>query len=103
MVIAGRPHPEPKDAADNLCRAAQAKGVNCSRLIFTPKVPITHHLQIKANAGLFLDTVLYNGHSTAADALWAGIPVLTLAREKMVGSPNTCLLPVAPLPRPRVW
>jgi len=74
---------EPKDAADNLCRAARAKGVACSRLIFTPKVPITHHLQIKANAGLFLDTVLYNAHSTAADALWAGIPVLTLAREKM--------------------
>jgi protein O-GlcNAc transferase len=74
---------EPADAAAYLCRAAKAKGVSCSRLIFTPKVPITHHLQIKANAGLFLDTVLYNAHSTAADALWAGIPVLTLAREKM--------------------
>jgi protein O-GlcNAc transferase len=63
---------------------------NCTRLLTfctnkmtASKVPITHHLQTKANAGLFLDTVLYNAHSTAADALWAGIPVLTLAREKM--------------------
>ena len=70
-------------AADNLCRMARAKGVSCSRLVFTAKVPLAHHLQTKANAGLFLDTVLYNAHSTAADALWAGIPVLTMAREKM--------------------
>ncbi|EKX44545.1 hypothetical protein GUITHDRAFT_109660 [Guillardia theta CCMP2712] len=47
------------------------------------KVPLEKHLQVKANADLFLDTPMYNAHSTAADALWAGVPVLTLAREKM--------------------
>ncbi|KAJ1489898.1 glycosyl transferase family 41-domain-containing protein [Baffinella frigidus] len=48
-------------------------------------VDMGKHLLVKANADLFLDTPIYNAHSTAADAFWAGLPMVTLPREKMAG------------------
>jgi predicted O-linked N-acetylglucosamine transferase (SPINDLY family) len=67
-------------ATDNLRRQAQARGVAPDRLVFAPKVPLNEdHLARLALADLFLDTPRYNAHATAADALWAGVPVLACA------------------------
>jgi len=63
---------------DNLRREAKARGVNPERLIFAPYVKQTEdHLARQRVADLFLDTVPYNAQTTASDALWAGLPVLT--------------------------
>ncbi len=64
----------------NLQREAAARGVAPERLIFAPRVPQTEdHLARLRLADLFLDTIPYNAHATACDALWAGLPVLTCA------------------------
>jgi predicted O-linked N-acetylglucosamine transferase (SPINDLY family) len=66
------------DARESLAREALARGVDPRRLLFAPHVPgMPEHLARKQLADLYLDTVPYNAHSTACDALWAGVPVLT--------------------------
>jgi len=63
----------------NLRREAQARGVRPERLVFAQRVPLVEdHLARYRQADLFLDTHPYNAHTTAADALMAGLPVLTL-------------------------
>jgi predicted O-linked N-acetylglucosamine transferase (SPINDLY family) len=65
-------------ASDNLRREAERRGVAAERLIFAPSVPdVTAHWARQQWADLFLDTLHYNAHTTASDALWAGVPVLT--------------------------
>lgn len=65
-------------AQDNLRREAQARGVAPERLVFAGRVPLVEdHLARYRQADLFLDTHPYNAHTTAADALMAGLPVLT--------------------------
>jgi predicted O-linked N-acetylglucosamine transferase (SPINDLY family) len=65
-------------AAANLRREAQARGVAGDRLVFAPKVARNEdHLARVRLADLFVDTLCYNAHVTAVDALWAGVPVLT--------------------------
>jgi protein O-GlcNAc transferase len=65
-------------AVANLRREAEARGIAPGRLIFAPRVPGNEdHLARLRLADLFLDTGPYNAHTTAADALWAGVPVLT--------------------------
>jgi predicted O-linked N-acetylglucosamine transferase (SPINDLY family) len=64
-------------AQRNLTRAARKHGINPKRLVFSPRVELATHLARYHLADLFLDTTCYNGHATAADALWAGLPVLT--------------------------
>ncbi|GBG15962.1 uncharacterized protein NMK_3582 [Novimethylophilus kurashikiensis] len=62
----------------NLRREAETRGVDASRLIFASRVPlIEDHLARYRQADLFLDTHPYNAHTTAADALMAGLPVVT--------------------------
>src|SRR5262249_35428042 len=62
----------------NLRREAEKRGVAGERLVFAPKVARNEdHLARVGLADLFLDTLHYNAHATAADALWAGVPVLT--------------------------
>ncbi|MCP5159595.1 MAG: hypothetical protein H6974_00450 [Gammaproteobacteria bacterium] len=63
--------------ADHLRAAAQRQGVAPERLIFAPRLPKAEHLERHRLADLFLDTFIYNAHTTASDALWAGLPVLT--------------------------
>lgn len=66
----------------NLEREAAARGVDPARLVFAPKiVDLDAHLARYAQADLFLDTFPYGAHATARDALWAGLPVLTMAGE----------------------
>jgi len=62
---------------DNLCREAQARGIAPDRMIFAPRVSFKHHLARHQLADLFLDTLPCNAHTTASDALWAELPVLT--------------------------
>lgn len=64
-------------AASNLRREARARGVDADRLIFAGRVPASDHLARHRLADLCLDTVCYNAHTTASDALWAGVPILT--------------------------
>jgi predicted O-linked N-acetylglucosamine transferase (SPINDLY family) len=71
---------------ENLARAAQAHGVAASRLVFAPFLDNpADHLARLALADLFLDTLPFNAHTTAADALWAGLPVLTCAGRTFAG------------------
>lgn len=66
-------------------RQAEIRGVNPDRLIFAGRVDsFAHHLGRQAQADLFLDTYPYNAHATASDALWAGLPLVTLRGESFV-------------------
>lgn len=64
-------------AERNLKEAAAKRGVDPSRLVFARSLPLPQHLARHRLADLFLDTFNYNAHTTASDALWAGLPVLT--------------------------
>jgi protein O-GlcNAc transferase len=61
-----------------LRRTAAARGVEPGRLLFAPRLAKAEHLERHRLADLFLDTFVYNAHTTASDALWAGLPVLSL-------------------------
>ncbi|MGD1977744.1 MAG: tetratricopeptide repeat protein [Gammaproteobacteria bacterium] len=67
--------------ADNLRSEAARRHLATDRLVFAPKMPLRDYLAMMTVADLFLDTRPYNGHTTASDALWAGLPVLTLPGE----------------------
>lgn len=64
-------------AKANLEKEAEQAGIDKSRLIFAPKTNVEAHLERQKHADLFLDTLPYNAHTTASDALWAGLPILT--------------------------
>ena len=64
-------------APDNLRREAQLRGVDPGRLIFAPRLSQAAHLGRLALADLVLDSLPVNAHTTASDALWSGVPVLT--------------------------
>jgi predicted O-linked N-acetylglucosamine transferase (SPINDLY family) len=68
-------------AEANLRNSALAQGVAGSRLIFAPDLPQADHLARLQQADLVLDTAPYGAHTTASDALWAGVPVVTLPGE----------------------
>jgi protein O-GlcNAc transferase len=69
----------------NLRREAGARGVAQARLVFAERQPQAEHLARHRLADLFLDTLPYNAHTTASDALWAGLPVLTCAGDTFAG------------------
>jgi predicted O-linked N-acetylglucosamine transferase (SPINDLY family) len=62
----------------NLRKEAERRGVDFTRLVFAKAIPIEEHFARHRLADLFLDTWPYNAHATASDALWAGLPLLTL-------------------------
>jgi predicted O-linked N-acetylglucosamine transferase (SPINDLY family) len=64
-------------ATANLKREAEARGVSPDRLVFAPRVSVEDHLARHRLADLFLDTLPCAAHTTASDALWAGLPLLT--------------------------
>jgi predicted O-linked N-acetylglucosamine transferase (SPINDLY family) len=66
---------------DNVRREAALHGIAPERIVFAPHVPYDVHFSRLALADVFVDTWPYNAHTTAADALWAGVPVLTLPGE----------------------
>jgi predicted O-linked N-acetylglucosamine transferase (SPINDLY family) len=62
---------------ENLMKEAEARGISGDRVIFAEKVENSEHLARHRLADLFLDTFNYNAHTTASDALWAGLPLVT--------------------------
>jgi protein O-GlcNAc transferase len=76
----------------NLRQEAEKRGVSAERLIFAPRMPLADHLARHKNADLFLDTLPYNAHTTASDALWSGLPVLTCVGETFAGRVAASLL-----------
>ena len=79
-------------AEANLRREAQARGVAPDRLFFAARVPLAEHMARHACADLFLDTLPYNAHTTASDALQAGLPVLTQLGQTFAGRVCASLL-----------
>ena len=86
-------------ARRNLRAAAVQAGVNEKRLIFADRAALPQHLARHACADLFLDTGPYNAHTTASDALWAGLPVLTCAGETFASRVGASLLMACDLPQ----
>ena len=83
----------------NLRASAQAAGIDPDRLVFAQRVPrVEDHLARYRVADLFLDTHPYNAHSTAADALLAGLPVLTCSGQSFPSRVAGSLLQAAGLP-----
>ena len=86
-------------AVRNLRRESGKRGVAEQRLVFAPFVPGDEdHLARLGLADLFLDTLPYNAHSTAVDALWAGVPVLTIRGNAFAGRVAASVLSAAGLP-----
>ncbi len=85
-------------AADNLRREAAARGVAPERLIFARRVDSARHLARHRCADLFLDTLPYGAHTTASDALWTGLPVLTRLGDTFAGRVGASLLNAIQLP-----
>ena len=79
-------------AASNLQKEAKNRGVHPERLIFAKRMPLSEHLARHRFADLFLDTYPYNAHTTASDALWAGLPVLTRIGETFASRVAASLL-----------
>jgi predicted O-linked N-acetylglucosamine transferase (SPINDLY family) len=87
-----------KRAEMNLRNEAAAREVDPSRLVFADRLPLDQHLARHRLADLFLDTLPYNAHTTASDALWAGLPVLTCLGETFPGRVAASLLQAVGLP-----
>ena len=86
-------------AIANLRREAAARGVAAGRLIFAPRLPhAADHVARLRSADLFLDTLPYNAHATACDALWAGLPVLTCTGNSFPGRVAASLLQAIGIP-----
>jgi predicted O-linked N-acetylglucosamine transferase (SPINDLY family) len=86
------------DAKRNLRGEAERYGVRAERLVFAPRAPLVDHFARHRAADLFLDTAPYNAHTTATDALWAGLPVLTRVGSTFAGRVGASLLAAAGLP-----
>ena len=86
-------------AKSNLCREAAKRGVNADRLVFARRLSSSsEHLARHRLADLFLDTLPYGAHTTASDALWAGLPVLTQQGNSFAGRVAASLLNAVGLP-----
>jgi len=86
-------------ARANLARAAAQAGIDPARLVFGETLPKPQHLARLARADLFLDTFTVNAHTSASDALWAGVPVLTCPGETFAARVGASLVAAAGLPQ----
>jgi predicted O-linked N-acetylglucosamine transferase (SPINDLY family) len=84
--------------AENLGRQAARHGIDPGRIIFAPDRDPDQHLARLSLADLFLDSLPYNAHTTASDALWAGVPLLTRRGTSFPGRVAASLLAAAGLP-----
>jgi len=85
-------------AARNLRNEAMARGLDDSRLTFARRMPLGEHLARHQFADLFIDTLPCNAHTTASDALWAGLPVLTCMGKSFASRVAASLLKAIELP-----
>nr|MDJ0862744.1 tetratricopeptide repeat protein [Gammaproteobacteria bacterium] len=79
-------------APDNLRREAAVRGIDADRLIFAPKLPMEAHLGRLRNADLCIDTFPYTSHTTGSDALWTGVPLVTMTGETFASRVAASLL-----------
>lgn len=86
------------EAQRHLQAQAQAQGVDPQRLVFAPVVHISEHLARHVHADVFLDTFPCNAHTTASDALWMGVPVLTRAGRAFASRVAASLVAAAGVP-----
>lgn len=86
------------DARRNLEQAAAARGIAPARLVFAGRMSHWDHLARHRLADLFLDTLPYNAHTTASDALWAGVPLVTCLGSAFAGRVAASLLHAVGLP-----
>jgi predicted O-linked N-acetylglucosamine transferase (SPINDLY family) len=86
------------EAKNNLIKEAQARGVDRARLVFAPRMRLDEHLSRHKHADLFIDTFPYNAHTTCSDALWAGLPVLTMVGQSFASRVSASLLKAVHMP-----
>jgi predicted O-linked N-acetylglucosamine transferase (SPINDLY family) len=89
---------ETPESADNLRAEAARHGVDPGRLVFAGMKPLPGHLERHRHMDLFLDTGPYNAHTTASDALWMDVPLVTWAGETFAGRVAASLLTAVGLP-----
>lgn len=85
-------------ARDNLKKEAVKRGIDPGRMIFAKYLPLSEHLARCRLADLFLDTLPYNAHTTASDALWAGVPLVTQLGQTFAGRVAASLLHAVGMP-----
>lgn len=85
-------------ATKNLRQEATVRGIDATRLVFAQRLALPEHLARHRLADLFLDTLPCNAHTTASDALWAGLPVLTCIGETFASRVAASLLKAIGLP-----
>ena len=91
--------PNSKAAIANLSAEARARGITPERLIFAPRTPtIEAHLGRLQQADLALDTFPYTSHATGADALWAGVPMVSCTGDTFASRVGASLLHGVNLP-----
>lgn len=88
---------------DRLRAAAAGHGIAPERLVFAPRWPKAEHLERHRLADVFLDTFIVNAHTTASDALWAGLPIVTYAGETFQSRVCTSLLSALGLQEWLTW
>jgi predicted O-linked N-acetylglucosamine transferase (SPINDLY family) len=76
----------------NLRKEAEHAGISGNRILFAPRAPVEQHLARLARADLVLDSLPYNAHTTASDALWMGVPLLTCRGKTFPGRVASSLL-----------
>lgn len=86
------------DFALHLRQEAERQGVAGSRMVFAQSEPLERHLARASLADLFLDTLPYNAHTTASDALWAGVPLITCRGHAFAGRVAASLLTAIGMP-----
>jgi protein O-GlcNAc transferase len=86
------------EASRNLIDEAERRGVQGTRLIFAPRIGLAEHLARHRQADLFLDTLPCNAHTTASDALWAGLPIVTCMGDSFASRVAGSLLHAVGLP-----
>ena len=79
-------------AEQNLKREAEIRGIGRERIIFAKKVSLDEHLARHKHADLFIDTFNYNAHTTASDALWSGLPIVTKQGQQFASRVAASLL-----------
>lgn len=81
-----------EEASKNLMLEAAARGLSADKIVFAKRAPLADHLARHRHADLFLDTFHCNAHTTASDALWAGLPLITLLGETFASRVSASLL-----------
>jgi protein O-GlcNAc transferase len=92
-----------KGAEENLRREAEARGVSADRLVFAGVIPHTSHLARLHLADIALDAFYHSGGVTTTDAIWAGLPVLTVSGPTPSAQTGVSVLQAAELPEMITW